>query len=130
MGRGDRNYLTLSNHKQGSGDQDNNSLLLQQMKNIPDEKRTARFICALALANPAGQIILTASDTIEGRILHAPRGGGGFGYDPLFLVPELGRTTAELPPDQKHRISHRGNALRRLLALLQKNPHIRISGPA
>jgi XTP/dITP diphosphohydrolase len=107
-------------HKQGTGDQANNTLLLDQIKNIPDEKRTARFICSLALANPAGKIILTATDTVEGRLLRAPRGTGGFGYDPLFLIPSLNKTTAELPAEQKHQISHRGKALRRLAALIAR----------
>ena len=104
----------------GRGDADNNATLLGQLAGVPDERRTARFVCVLALADPGGRIILTVRDTVEGRILHAPRGGNGFGYDPLFLVEDLGRTTAELAPDQKHAISHRGKALRRLRALIER----------
>jgi XTP/dITP diphosphohydrolase len=74
----------------------------------------------LALADPSGKIVLTASDTVQGRILTEPRGSGGFGYDPLFFVEALGMTTAELPPEQKHRISHRGKALQRLAALMHR----------
>lgn len=104
----------------GRGDADNNALLLRQLQAVPDEKRTARFVCVLALSDPQGRILLTARDTVEGRVIHAPRGSNGFGYDPLFLIDELGKTTAELPPDQKHAISHRGKALRRLRGLMNE----------
>ena len=104
----------------GQGDADNNALLLAQLQGVPDGRRTARFVCVLALADPQGQVILTARDKVEGRIIHEPRGSGGFGYDPLFLVEELGRTTAELSPAEKHAISHRGKALRRLRALMDR----------
>jgi len=102
----------------GSDDADNNACLLRQIENVPDDRRTARFVCVLALSNPQGQIILTARDTVEGRILRAPRGTNGFGYDPLFFIESLGKTTAELGSDQKHQISHRGKALRRLYELM------------
>ena len=104
----------------GRGDADNNSLLLRQLEHVEDLRRTARFVCVLALADPEGRVILTARDAVEGSVLRQPRGSNGFGYDPLFLVPELGRTTAELPPDEKHKISHRGKALRRLGALMSR----------
>src|SRR5437762_6383805 len=104
----------------GRGDADNNRTLLRQLETMPDERRTGRFVCVLALADPAGRIILTARDSVEGRILRAPRGSGGFGYDPLFYVESLGRTTAELSPGQKHEISHRGKALRRLKSLMER----------
>ncbi len=107
-------------HKAGSGDADNNALLIRQLAEVPAEGRTARFICALALADAEGRVILTTSGTVEGRILVEPRGGGGFGYDPLFLVDALGKTTGELPPDEKHRISHRGKALRRMKLLMER----------
>jgi XTP/dITP diphosphohydrolase len=109
-----------ASHQAGAGDSDNNTLLLRQLAEIPPERRSARFVCSLALADPVGRVVLTASDAVEGRILTEPRGSGGFGYDPLFFVQSLGMTTAELPPDQKHRISHRGKALRRLAALMQR----------
>ena len=104
----------------GRGDADNNALLLRQLARVPDDRRTARFVCALVLADPKGRIVLLASDSVEGRILHQPRGAGGFGYDPLFQIDVLGRTTAELPPEEKHRISHRGKALRRLKGLIDR----------
>ena len=104
----------------GQGDADNNALLLRQLADVPDGRRTARFVCVLALARPDGRVILTARDTVEGRILHAPRGTNGFGYDPLFLIDALGKTTAELDPEQKHQVSHRGKALRRLHELMDR----------
>ncbi|MDQ3439031.1 MAG: RdgB/HAM1 family non-canonical purine NTP pyrophosphatase [Planctomycetota bacterium] len=103
---------------QSSRDADNNALLLRQLQSVLGERRSARFVCVLALSDPKGRVVLTARDEVEGSLLRAPRGTGGFGYDPLFLVPSLGRTTAELPAREKHAISHRGKALRRLAALL------------
>lgn len=105
-------------HHAGKGDADNNTLLLRQIEHVDDAQRTARFVCTLALSDPQGRIILTARDTVEGKILRAGRGTNGFGYDPLFLIDALGRTTAELEPDQKHAISHRGKALRRVKQLM------------
>jgi XTP/dITP diphosphohydrolase len=105
-------------HDAGKGDAANNRLLLRQLAGTPDERRTARFVCVLALADPDGRVLLTTQDAVEGRILREPRGTNGFGYDPLFLVSELGRSAAELAPEEKHRISHRGKALRQLRGLL------------
>jgi non-canonical purine NTP pyrophosphatase (RdgB/HAM1 family) len=105
-------------HDAGKGDADNNALLLRQLETVPDERRTGRFVCALALADPEGRIALTVRETVEGRVLRSPRGANGFGYDPLFLLPDRGLTTAELPAEQKHEVSHRGKALRRLKALM------------
>lgn len=105
-------------HGAGEGDAANNALLLQQLDAVPDARRTGRFVCVLALADPGGEIILTARDAVEGRILRAARGSNGFGYDPLFLVDPLGKTTAELSPSQKHAVSHRGKALRRMSGLM------------
>jgi XTP/dITP diphosphohydrolase len=103
----------------GKGDADNNALLLKQLDAVRDDRRTGRFVCVLALADPEGKILLTARDTVEGRVVRAPRGSNGFGYDPLFLIDELNRTTAELAPEQKHAVSHRGKALRHLRALME-----------
>lgn len=108
-----------ANHNAGSGDADNNALLLKQLADVPDAQRTARFVCVLALSDPQGTIILTTRDAVEGRLLHAPKGSNGFGYDPLFYVEHLGRTTAELSPEDKHAISHRGKALRAMRELMQ-----------
>jgi XTP/dITP diphosphohydrolase len=104
----------------GRGDADNNRLLLRQLEHVPDEQRTARFVCVLALADARGRILLTVRDTVEGPVIRQSRGSNGFGYDPLFLVQSLGRTTAELPPAEKHAISHRGKALRRLRELIER----------
>jgi XTP/dITP diphosphohydrolase len=108
-------------HNAGKGDDDNNCLLLQQLQKIPDDLRAARFVCVLALADPNGNIVLTARDTVEGRIIHKPRGENGFGYDPLFMVAGLDRTSAELEPDEKNRVSHRGKALRRLQSMMERS---------
>ena len=104
----------------GKGDQDNNALLLRQIQDVPDEKRSARFVCVLALSDPAGRILLTARDTVEGRVIRAAKGANGFGYDPLFHIDSSGKTTAELAPDEKHAISHRGKALRHLRELMER----------
>jgi len=109
-------------HNAGQGDQANNELLLRQMDKVPDEKRTAQFVCVLSLANPQGQIILTARGEVAGRLLRKGAGKAGFGYDPLFYVDELGQTTAEVPAELKHRISHRGQALRRLKEMMARTP--------
>lgn len=98
-------------------DQCNNLFLLENLQGIPATQRTARYRCALAAARD-GQCIAVGHGSVEGVILEAPRGNGGFGYDPLFYLPELGQTMAEISLPEKHRISHRGHALRGLLARL------------
>jgi XTP/dITP diphosphohydrolase len=100
-------------------DADNVTKLLAALRGVPDEARTARFRCVLALLAPDGRL-WSVDGTCEGRIAHAPRGEHGFGYDPVFLLPELGRTMAELPPEQKNRISHRARALAKARDLLQR----------
>jgi XTP/dITP diphosphohydrolase len=102
----------------GTGDDlANNRKLVAALRDVPMPQRTARFVCHLALAAD-GRILATAPGVIEGHIIDAPRGTNGFGYDPHFLLIERGVTTAELPPEEKNRISHRGQALRKLLAEL------------
>jgi len=96
----------------------NNRLLLERLRDVPPEERTAHYVCSIALAVP-GQPTAVVEDRCEGRILDAPRGDGGFGYDPLFLSTDLGQTFAEADPDAKHRVSHRGRALARLAARLR-----------
>ncbi len=91
-----------------AGPQDRNRLLLERLPAVPDEKRTARFRCVIALINPEGEEHLVEG-AVEGRIAHEPRGIGGFGYDPIFELPG-GRRMAELSPDEKNNISHRGVA--------------------
>lgn len=104
----------------GTGDAANNAWLLKRLEPVEEARRSARFVCSLAVADEIGRIVWTTRGSIEGRILPSPRGENGFGYDPLFLVPELGKTTAELAPDEKHEISHRGRAMRRLKSLLEQ----------
>jgi XTP/dITP diphosphohydrolase len=102
-------------------DEANNARLIAALAGVPADRRTARFCCAVALAD-GDRILARGAGVIEGRIIDQPRGDNGFGYDPHFLVPEFGVTTAEMPPEQKNRISHRGRALQaiapRLKALL------------
>lgn len=88
-----------------------NNLLLERLNGVPDEKRTARFVCAIAAYFPDGTTEVVRG-TIEGRIGYEIKGENGFGYDPIFYVPEYGCTTAEMSPEQKNKLSHRGNALR------------------
>ena len=107
-------------HGAGKGDADNNALLLQQLQKVPDEQRTGRFVCALALSDAGGEILLRARGTVEGVILREPRGSNGFGYDPLFLLPDRGLTTAELSSEEKHQVSHRGKAMRTLRELMSR----------
>jgi XTP/dITP diphosphohydrolase len=101
----------------GHGDAEaNNSKLLWELKDVPDARRTARFICVIAASKPDGQVITTRGEW-EGRITHGYAGKFGFGYDPIFLDPELNLTAAQMTPEQKNSRSHREKALR---ALLQK----------
>ena len=96
-------------------------IILEWLKALPMEERTARFRCAIALAEPSG-FVRIVEGTIEGVIAESPRGEYGFGYDPIFLVPELGKTTAELAPEQKNFISHRGRAAQLARVLLVNWP--------
>ncbi|MDO5344334.1 MAG: XTP/dITP diphosphatase [Lachnospiraceae bacterium] len=96
-----------------------NAKLLQRLEGVPDEKRTARFVCAIACAFPDGRV-LTCRETVEGRIGYESRGNNGFGYDPVFYLPEYGCTSAELTPEQKNEISHRGKALRKMRKMLEE----------
>jgi XTP/dITP diphosphohydrolase len=95
----------------------NNMVLLQRLATIPAARRSARYRCVLAVARD-GVVLHTAAGAVEGMILEAPRGRGGFGYDPLFYLPELDCTMAELDLATKHTLSHRGRAIAALLPLL------------
>ena len=92
-----------------ASDAERNALLLRSIAGVPEAERTARFRCVIALAWPDGRTEVTEG-TVEGRIAREPRGEHGFGYDPVFFVPEYGRTMAELPEEVKNRISHRARA--------------------
>ncbi len=96
-------------------------LLIEQLRGLTGEQRRARFRCAIALAEPGGYCCVVEG-TIEGVVAESPRGTGGFGYDPIFLLPELGRTFAELTTEQKNRISHRGRAAQFARVLLEYWP--------
>jgi len=96
----------------------NNIVLLQRLTTIPAAQRTARYRCVLVAARD-GEVLHSAEGTVEGVILEAPRGTGGFGYDPLFFLPALDRTMAELDLETKLSLSHRGRALEALLPMLR-----------
>ena len=96
-----------------------NNLLLSRLEGVPDEKRTARFVCAIAAAFPDGTTDVVRG-TIEGQIGYEIAGENGFGYDPIFYVPEYGCTTAQMSPEKKNQLSHRGNALREMKIIMKK----------
>jgi XTP/dITP diphosphohydrolase len=105
----------------GSGAAEWIAKTLTELQAVSAEKRTARYVCALALSDPSGRVVATSEGTFEGSIADAPRGTGGFGYDPIFLVAgdAQNRTAAELSSREKHALSHRGKAVRALLLDLQ-----------
>ena len=96
-----------------------NKSLIDRLEGVPDEKRTARFVCAIAAVFPDGKELVVRG-TVEGIIGYEEKGENGFGYDPIFYLPERGCTTAELSPEEKNSISHRGNALRLMNELLER----------
>ena len=96
-----------------------NNLLLERLAGVPDEKRTARFVCAIAAAFPDGTTEVVRG-TIEGIIGHEIAGENGFGYDPIFYLPQYGLTTAQISPELKNELSHRGNALRAMRVIMEK----------
>lgn len=96
-----------------------NANLIERLAGVPEKKRTARFVCAIAAVLPDGRELVTKA-AVEGRIGYEEKGEGGFGYDPIFYVPEFGRTTAELSEEEKNQISHRGKALRLMKEELRK----------
>ena len=106
-------------------DEANNAKLLKRLRGLPPSRRRARYRCALALADPRG-LIGVVQGRWAGWIAFAPRGRGGFGYDPLFVVPRLGKTVGQLPARVKQRLSHRAQAARRLRPLLRR---VVLSGP-
>jgi XTP/dITP diphosphohydrolase len=111
----------------GASDADRVVLLLQNLRGVPPENRTARFRCAVAFVEPRDpDRVEVREGTCEGRILGAPRGTGGFGYDPVFYAEEIEQTFAEAPAEIKNRLSHRGQAMRQMAAYLEE----RLRGPA
>jgi XTP/dITP diphosphohydrolase len=101
----------------GKDDADRIARVLKELTGVQD--RRACFVCAVAVARPDGSLALEVEARAPGRILEEPRGDGGFGYDPIFWLPELDRTFAELPPEQKHQVSHRGRAFAQLVPQLR-----------
>ena len=95
---------------EGYDDSGRVQLLLKNMQNVPDDKRTARFVCAITLVGADG--VITARGECEGKIDYEPKGENGFGYDPVFFVEKYGKTMAEVSPEEKNAISHRGKALK------------------
>ncbi|QVL42862.1 MAG: RdgB/HAM1 family non-canonical purine NTP pyrophosphatase [Alcanivorax sp.] len=106
-----------------ASDAKNNALLIDMLGDLPDAPRTARYQAVLVLMrHPDDPTPLICQGTWEGEILLAPRGNGGFGYDPHFLIPERGVTAAEMDPAEKNRVSHRGRALKALMDALRETP--------
>jgi XTP/dITP diphosphohydrolase len=104
---------------EGASDRDRVEYLLSRLKDVPEEKRAARFRCVIALAQPDGEVELCQGEC-KGVIALEPRGEAGFGYDPIFYLPELGKTMAELTLEEKNRVSHRGQAAREAIKLLRR----------
>jgi XTP/dITP diphosphohydrolase len=100
--------------KYNSDDEANNARVLRELEDVPEDKRTARFVCVLAAARD-GHTVRTFRGTAEGVMLHAPQGNNGFGYDPLFYFPQISKTFAELSAEEKAQYSHRGAAFREFL---------------
>jgi len=100
-------------------DFEKNKQILEMLEGVPFEKRSARFTCAIAAAYPDGNHFVVKG-LCNGYIGYEPKGSNGFGYDPIFFVPEYGMTTAQMKPEEKHKISHRGNALRLMLNEFKK----------
>lgn len=100
-------------------DEDRVRILLDEMRGVPEGRRAARFRCVIAIATPDGEV-RTVDGVFEGRIGDTPRGEHGFGYDPVFVVPELGMTSAELPPAEKNAMSHRGQAALKAREILRQ----------
>ena len=100
-----------------------NANLIQRLEGVADEQRTARFVCAIAAVLPDGTELITRA-TIEGRIGYEEKGSNGFGYDPIFYVPQFGKTTAELTEEEKNQVSHRGKALELMKKEIRKYENI------
>ena len=96
-----------------------NRIILEKLRDAKEQERSARFVCAMALAIPGEKTIITQA-TMEGRIAYESKGENGFGYDPIFFLPEYGMTSAQISPTQKNDISHRGKALRMMKEEIQK----------
>lgn len=109
---------------EGATDKKNNALMLEKLAGLPIEKRTAYYVCHMSLSDPKGNIQVDCEEICKGRILDAPRGDGGFGYDPLFEIPEYHATFGELGPAVKAMLSHRSRAMRRFVPALIRETRI------
>lgn len=105
---------------ENASDSDRIDYLLARLRDVPWERRTARFRCVIAIAVPGGEVTLCSGEC-PGMITFAPRGEYGFGYDPIFYLPEMDRTMAELSPEVKNRLSHRGQAARQVRRILERS---------
>lgn len=114
---GEPGVLSARYAGEDASDADRVRYLLAKLEGIPQEKRQARFKCVIAIANPEGEVQLCSGEC-DGFIVFEPKGERGFGYDPIFYLPELGKTMAELPPETKNKISHRGRAAAKARTLL------------
>jgi XTP/dITP diphosphohydrolase len=103
----------------GARDRLNNEKLIQEIRRLPPEQRTARFVCAMCLAGPDGRVVAETRGTFDGVVSEEPRGENGFGYDPLLFLPDVGKSSAELTPEEKNARSHRGRAARAMLEALE-----------
>lgn len=95
--------------------------LIDELKNTPYERCTARFVCAMVVVNPVGEVLYSCQGTCEGNIINTPKGNNGFGYDPIFFIPEKNATMAELSMEEKNQISHRSKALKQLIEWISKS---------
>jgi len=114
---GEPGHLSARYAGAGASDKERVEYLLERLKDVPKERRAARFICIIAIASPEGRVELCRGEC-HGIISFEPRGEGGFGYDPIFYIPELGKTMAELSMEEKNEISHRGQAARQARHIL------------
>ncbi len=116
---GEPGVLSARYAGEGASDENRVSYLLTKLEGVPQEKRTARFRCVIAIATPEGDVELCIGEC-DGFIAFEPRGEGGFGYDPIFYLPEMKKTMAELSPETKNKISHRGRAAEKARRLLKE----------
>ncbi|TES83733.1 MAG: XTP/dITP diphosphatase [Dehalococcoidia bacterium] len=116
---GEPGMLSARYAGEGASDEDRVSYLLTKLEGVPQERRTARFRCVIAIATPQGEVEFCSGEC-DGVIAFAPSGEGGFGYDPIFYLPEMGKTMAELSSETKNRISHRGRAAEKARQLLKE----------
>jgi XTP/dITP diphosphohydrolase len=118
---GEPGVLSARYAGEGASDTDRVNYLLSRLENVPEKERSARFRCVIAVATPGGEVGICSGEC-RGMIIFQPQGENGFGYDPIFFIPELGKTVAELTPEEKNRISHRGRAARKVPEMLRKPP--------